>query len=204
MLFSDSYYTIKNKAEGIYKEKGSKFLAYAYRVNNENEIKEHLQELKKMHPSSRHVCYAYRLGADKQQYRINDDGEPSGTAGKPIFAVIQSNDLSNILIAVVRYFGGTLLGVSGLIQAYKGAAADAIAQATIEEVFIYFQYKLIFTVNEVSLVMKTCKEVDAEIIQQDYDTEYTMIVNVKKLNSEKFEEKIKLIYNAKLSYLKTL
>ncbi len=204
MLFSNSYLTIKNNSEGIYKEKGSKFLAYAFKVSNENQIKEYLQELKKMHPSAKHVCYAYRLGADKQQYRINDDGEPSGTAGKPIFAVIQSNDLSNVLIAVVRYFGGTLLGIGGLIQAYKGAAADAIAQSIIEEIFIYFQYKLIFTVDDVSQVMKTCKDVDAEIIQQDYDTEYCMIVNVKKINSDKFEEKIKLFYNVKLSYLKTI
>ncbi len=129
----DSYLTIEKNTEGLFKDKGSKFLAFAYPVEEEEEIKEYIQALKKEHYSARHHCYAWRLGAEKTHFRANDDGEPSSTAGKPILGQIQKNDLTNILIVVVRYFGGTLLGVSGLINAYRGAAADVINNSIIVE-----------------------------------------------------------------------
>ncbi len=203
-MFSDSFYTIKESASGIFKDKGSKFIAYAYPVQTEVEIKSHLSILKKEHVGARHFCFAWRLGADKQAWRVQDDGEPSNTAGKPIFSQIQSNDLTNVLIVVVRYFGGTMLGVSGLIGAYKNAAEDAIKNSTIIEQFIYFQYKLIFDVVDMNAVMKLLKEMDTQIISQDYTENYTIVFNIKKSLSENFEEKLKNIYNAKLAYQKTL
>src|ERR1035438_4724191 len=130
MLFDDNYKTISSSSQGIYKEKGSKFIAYTFPVKTETEIKAHIEKLKKEHHSARHHCYAYRLHPDKSVYRMNDDGEPSGTAGKPIFGQIQSNDLTDILIVVVRYFGGTLLGVSGLINAYRSAAVEVLKNST--------------------------------------------------------------------------
>ena len=129
----DNYLSIEKRSEGIYKDRGSKFLAFAFPVYQEDEIKDILAELRKEYHDARHHCYAYRLGASKEIYRVNDDGEPSSSAGKPIFGQIQSNDLSNILIVVVRYFGGTLLGVGGLINAYRSAAADALINASIIE-----------------------------------------------------------------------
>lgn len=125
----DSYFSIKEPAFGEYKEKGSKFLAYAFPVSNEEEIMLQLSTLKSQHPKARHFCYAYRLGINGLQYRINDDGEPSGTAGKPIYGQILSHEFSDVFVVVVRYFGGTKLGASGLIQAYKQAAAEALDQA---------------------------------------------------------------------------
>ncbi|MFO0356123.1 MAG: YigZ family protein [Sphingobacteriaceae bacterium] len=204
MLFSESYFTITKPAEGSYKDKGSKFIAYAYPVISEEEIKTCLAKLKKEHVGARHFCYAWRLGPDKQSWRANDDGEPNNSAGKPILSQIQSKDLTDILIVVVRYFGGTLLGVSGLINAYKSAAADALSNASIIEKFIHYQYKLIFDVVDVNAVMKLCKDLQVEIISQDYTDNYTMIFEIKKSMVDQLEEKIKLIYNSKLTYLKTI
>ena len=144
MLFEDTYLTIKEPSEGLFKDKGSKFSSFAFPASSEEDVKKFLAELKKQHPSANHHCYAFRLGADKQAYRANDDGEPSNTAGKPILGQIQSKDLTNILIVVVRYFGGTLLGVSGLINAYKLAAAEAIQNATIIEKTVDDIYEIKF------------------------------------------------------------
>lgn len=203
MLFSDSYFTITKSAQGIYRDKGSKFLAYAYPVQSETEIKEKLQELKKEHPSARHHCYAWRLGVDGAAYRANDDGEPSGTAGKPILNQLQSSQLTNTLIVVVRYFGGTLLGVTGLIQAYKLAAADAIINSDIAEKFVLFEYELHFEAEDTGAVMKLLNEEEAKIIGTGYDQENTITFLIKKRRSETFEEKIKALYRTKLKYLKT-
>ena len=154
---SDSYLTIGEPTEGLFKEKGSKFIAYAYPVSGQDEIKEHLQHLKKEHYSARHHCFAWRLGAEKKLFRANDDGEPSSSAGKPILGQIQKFNLTNVLIVVVRYFGGTLLGVSGLVNAYRSAAADAIAKANIIEelveqfFWVEYEYPLM---NEVMKVLK--------------------------------------------------
>ena len=203
MLFSDSYFTINKPAQGSYRDKGSKFLSHAYPVQNENEIKEKLQELKKEHPSARHHCYAWRLGVDGAAYRANDDGEPSGTAGKPILNQLLSSQLTNVLIVVVRYFGGTLLGVAGLIQAYKLAAADAIINSDIAEKFVLFEYALHFEAEDTGPVMKLLNEEEAKIIGTGYDKENTITFMIKKSRSEVFEEKVKALYKTKLKYLKT-
>ena len=132
-MLDDTYKTIASTSEGIYKEKGSKFLAFAIPVVSEAEIKEHIDKIKKEYYDARHHCYAYILGADKATYRINDDGEPSGTAGRPIHGQLLSKDLTNTLVVVVRYFGGIKLGVSGLITAYKAATKDALDNAVVIE-----------------------------------------------------------------------
>jgi len=204
MLFSDSYFTIKQPAEGIYKDKGSKFISFAFPVINEIEIKAHLSGLKKEHPSARHHCYAWRLGADKSAYRANDDGEPSNTAGKPIFSQIQSKDLTNILIVVVRYFGGTLLGVSGLINAYKGAAANVLESSIIEEKFILFEYKIEFSFEDMNFVMKILKDCAGNLISQNYGDINFIIFQIKKAESEKLQNRISAVYKTKLSYIRTL
>ena len=138
----DTYRTIKRESEGYFRDRGSKFYAFAYPVETEDEVKEHLEELRKKYYDARHHCYAYQLGAEKTSYRINDDGEPSSSAGKPIFGRIQSHDLTNILIVVIRYFGGVKLGVPGLINAYKTAAEEAILKNKIETKTINEVYEL--------------------------------------------------------------
>jgi len=138
------YYTIEKPVEAMFKDRGSKFLAYAYPVTSEKKIKEHIQQLKKEHPKAVHHCVAWRLGYDGNLFRANDDGEPSGTAGKPMLGQIDSMMLTNVLVVVVRYFGGTLLGVPGLIHAYKTVTADALQQATIIEKWIESYYQLRF------------------------------------------------------------
>ncbi len=165
---SDSYLTIKEPAEGLFKDKGSKFIAYAYPVSDESEIKEYLQYLKKEHYSARHHCYAWRLGADKKHFRANDDGEPSSSAGKPILAQIQKNDLTNILILVVRYFGGTLLGVSGLINAYRSAAADALEKADIIEELVKKIFWIEYEYPLMNDVMKVFKDNDLPQLKTEF------------------------------------
>ncbi len=202
MLFSDSYFTIANSSEGALKEKGSKFLSFAFAVNSEEEIKEQLRRLKKQHPSASHHCYAWQLGAGKQACRANDDGEPANSAGKPILSQIQARDLTNIMVVVVRYFGGTLLGVGGLINAYKQATQTALNNAEVVERFILFQYKVVFNFNETNSVMRVLKEQEAKIISNQYDQINTIIFEIKKQNSEKMEKKFHELYNCKLEFLK--
>jgi uncharacterized YigZ family protein len=204
MLFSDSYFSVKQKAEGLFKDKGSKFFAFIYPVKTEEEIKMHLTELKKQHPSARHHCYAWRLGADKQAYKANDDGEPSNTAGKPILGQIQSHDLTNVLIVVVRYFGGTLLGVGGLINAYKNAALDAINNSLIEEKFILFEYKIEFGFDDVSGVMRILKENDCLILSRDYENLNSVVFQIKKQYDDKLKQQLSSHFKTKLTYIKTL
>lgn len=159
-MIIDTYRTLKSPSEGIYKEKGSKFLAFAFPVNNEGDIKEKLEEIRKAYHDARHHCYAWVLGADKSRFRANDDGEPSNSAGKPILGKLQSHDLSQILIIVVRYFGGVKLGVGGLINAYRSAADDAIQNGTIvkrrmKTIFeIHFDYE---AMNDVMTIIKSNK-----------------------------------------------
>lgn len=200
MLFSDTYLTIEKPAETIFKDKGSKFLAFAYPVENDQQIKEILNQLKKEHHTANHHCYAYRLGADKMNFRANDDGEPNNTAGKPILGQIQSNDLTNILIVVVRYFGGTLLGVSGLINAYKNSAADVIKVSTITEKQILFNYTIQFYFEHLNDVMKLLKQLDCKITNQQFDNNCEISFSIRKANSEQCEEKLKKIEGLKLEY----
>lgn len=204
MLFSDSYLTVKTKHETLFKERGSKFLAFIFPVKSDEEIKNHLLILKKEHPNANHHCYAWRLGADKLAFRANDDGEPSNTAGKPILGQIHANDLTNVLIVVVRYFGGTLLGVGGLISAYKTAAAEVIAGAEIVENFILFEYKIDFSEENINLVMRILKESGAKIISHTYENNNSIIFQIKKQNSLKLEKDFTDLYTSKLTCLRTL
>lgn len=200
MLFSDTYLTIEKNTEAIFKDKGSKFLAFAYPVENDQQIKEILNQLKKEHHTANHHCYAYRLGADKMNFRANDDGEPNNTAGKPILGQIQSNDLTNVLIVVVRYFGGTLLGVSGLINAYKNSAADVIKVSSIIEKQILFNYTIQFYFEHLNDVMKLLKQLDCKINNQQFDNNCEISFSIRKANSEQCEEKLKKIEGLKLEY----
>lgn len=173
---NDLFKTIQNPAEGLYKEKGSKFLARAYPVVNEESIKEHLAILQKLYHDARHYCYAWRLTPEKTQYRVNDDGEPSGTAGLPIYGQIVSRDLTNVLVVVVRYFGGTKLGVGGLIKAYRSAASDALEQASIIECRVYDRLKLEFKYGQMNSVMKAIKNKQLEFEDQQFDMECTLVL----------------------------
>jgi uncharacterized YigZ family protein len=176
---SGNYKTISSLSKGSYKEKGSRFLAYAYPVSNQEEIRQILETLRRDFHDARHHCYAYVIGHDRSQWRVNDDGEPSGTAGRPILGQINSAELTNILIVVIRYFGGTLLGVSGLINAYKTAAADAIENAVKEERFLHAYYEIRFSYETLNDVMKILKEENAGQAEQKFDLDCNMIVDFK-------------------------
>lgn len=203
MLFEDTYLTISEPSEGIYKDKGSKFLSFAFNVSSEEEIKMRLSELRKLHPSARHHCYAFRIGSDKQAFRSNDDGEPSNTAGKPILGQLQSKDLTNVLIVVVRYFGGTLLGVSGLIQAYKQAAADAILNATIIEKTVNDVYEIHFEYLQMNDIMKIIKDEEIKILSQNFELSCALIFSIRKSNANKVYDLIRKIPKATIKYLKS-
>lgn len=164
----DTYKTITGESLGEFKDRGSKFIAYAYPVYTEADWQERLEEVRKLHPKARHHCYAYRLGLDENNYRANDDGEPSGTAGRPILGQIDSFKLTNIIVIVVRYFGGTLLGTSGLINAYKLSAADALERAEVIEKTVEDIYRLTFDYALMSNVMNAVKKLDLEMVAQDF------------------------------------
>ncbi len=203
MLFSDTYLTIEKPSEGIFRDRGSKFIGFAYPVKSEVEVKEILQRLRKEHSGANHHCYAYRLGADKQNYRANDDGEPAGTGGKPIYGQIQSKDLTDILIVVVRYFGGTLLGVPGLINAYKNGAIEAIAAANIIEKHIHFIYSVEFSFERMNDIMRILKENNCKVIKQDYNELNSIEFSVRKQSSDKLEQMLTALFDVKYKYLRT-
>lgn len=175
----DTYLTLKSESQGLYKEKGSKFLAYAYPVDNEQQIKEILDTLKKQYYDARHHCYAYILGKDGQDFRANDDGEPGHSAGDPILGQIRSNNLTHALIVVVRYFGGTKLGVGGLITAYKTAAADAIAANEIITAIVTEKVSFDFDYLDMNEVMRLIKALDLKIIDQHFDNRCSMTLEVR-------------------------
>ena len=191
MLFDTEYKTVINASEGLYKEKGSKFIAYCKHLRSVDEFKEWLAELKAQHPQAVHHCYAYRISYDKSQYRMNDDGEPSGTAGKPIYNVILSNDLTNIGIVVVRYFGGSLLGVPGLINAYKQASLDAIENNTIEVKSILENAEIRFDYLKMNEAMKIIKDNQVKILSQHTDADYQMIIETPIKNAERVRSAFK-------------
>ena len=164
----DQYRTIADASFGEFRDRGSKFLAYAFHASSEEECQERLQEVKKEQPKARHHCYAYRLGMDQHNFRANDDGEPSGTAGRPILGQIDSFDLTNVIVIVVRYFGGTLLGTSGLINAYRNSAAAALEAAQIEEKTVRQLFVLKFSYARMSDVMNAVKKMKLEIIRQEF------------------------------------
>lgn len=168
MEVRDTYKTIAGPSTGEYKDRGSKFLAYAYPVNSEEEALEKLALLRKEHSKARHHCFAWRFGVDGLRYRSNDDGEPSGTAGRPILGQIDSLGLTNLTVIVVRYFGGTLLGASGLIQAYRESAAEALQHAQIEERVLEAIYSIRFDYARMSPVLNAVKKLGFSILRQDY------------------------------------
>ena len=204
MLFDDQYKTIKNPSEGIYRDKGSKFLAFAYPFQKEEQLKEIIAKLKTEHPKANHHCYAYRLTPDRSIFRANDDGEPSGTAGRPILNTLLSKDLTNILIIVVRYFGGTLLGVSGLINAYKQATDEALNKAevlykTVQDVYqIKFEYPLM---ND---VMKIIKDEVLNNFNQEFDFSCKIEIAINKSEVTRIIGKLEMLTPIKLKYLQTI
>ena len=189
-MFDDTYKTLAAPSEGIYKEKGSKFLAFAYPVRNLDEVKVHLEQLRKDYFDARHHCYAYILGPRKDAFRANDDGEPSGTGGRPIHGQLLSADLTDTLIVVVRYFGGILLGASGLANAYKTAARDAIDHATIIEKTIDVRYRLFFAYEAMNYVMRILKEFDLKPENQQFDLDCSLEVSVRQSQSVRLYDRI--------------
>ena len=186
----DTFKTIEKPSEGLFKDKGSRFISYAFPVNSEEQIRELVQSIKKEHHSARHHCYAWRLGSDKLLFRTNDDGEPSSTAGKPILGQIQSFDLTNILIVVVRYFGGTLLGVSGLINAYRNAALDAVNQAEIVEKLLEKWFLVEFDYGAMNVVMKVFKDEKLPQIDPQFDLKCKIKTFVRLSESNQIEKSL--------------
>ncbi len=177
----DEFLTITDTpAEGFYSEKRSKFLAFAFHVTSEEEVKQYVAEFRKKYYDARHVCWAYMLGADRTDFRANDDGEPSSTAGKPILGQINKNELTDILIIVVRYYGGVNLGTSGLIVAYRTAAAEAIANAEIVSQFVEEEVVFDFPYIMMNDVMKIIKDMSPRIISQTYDNTCEMKLSIRK------------------------
>jgi uncharacterized YigZ family protein len=202
MLFEDTYKTLEERCTGLFKEKGSKFIAWAVPVKTEEEVKLVLEELRKEYYDARHHCYAYILGPDKSAWRANDDGEPSGTAGKPIHGQLLSFDLTNVLIVVIRYFGGTKLGVSGLINAYKTAAREAIISGKIIELTVNEVYKIEFPYESMNEIMRIIKEESAQIIDNQFINNCIITYTIRKRDADKVNLRLRKTYAAKITYLK--
>lgn len=192
-MFEDTYKTIAGPAEGIYREKGSKFIALAFPVESEAEVKEKLAEIQKQYFDARHHCYSYILGPNKDAYRLNDNGEPSGTAGRPIHGQLLSKDLTNTLVIVVRYFGGIKLGVSGLINAYKTAAKDALDHATIIEKTVDETYKVSFDYSVMNSVMQLLKDPYVSILGQGYEDRYLISFKIRRREADRIVTALKKI-----------
>lgn len=196
---SDCYRGIADIATGLYKDNGSKFLAFAYPVTDEEQVKSHIQQLRKEYFDARHHCYAYRIGYKGDIWRINDDGEPSSTAGKPIYGQILSNSLSDILIVVVRYFGGIKLGVPGLIRAYKSASADALKNCTIIEKIATRPFEVTFDYFQMNSVMKLLKDLQIMPYKQDFSLNCSLRVDLRLSLIDKVCDAIDKIEGTKIS-----
>ena len=197
MTAEDTYKTIIEPSEGIYTEKRSKFIAIALPVRTLDEIKAHLETYQKKYYDARHVCYAYMLGAARKDFRANDNGEPSGTAGKPILGQINSNELTDILVIVVRYFGGIKLGTSGLIVAYRTAAAQALAEARVIEKTVDEQVTVAFEYPFMNDVMRIVKEESPEIVEQSYDMDCLMTLRIRKSQMDKLRSRLEKVETAR-------
>lgn len=189
-MANDSYRTIRQIAEGLYTEKRSRFISYAIPVRTVEEAKDELDKYRKQYYDARHVCWAYMLGPDRQVFRANDDGEPSSTAGKPILGQINSNELTDILIVVIRYFGGIELGTSGLIVAYRTAAAEAIAAAEIEERTVDEDITVIFEYPFLNGVMRIVKEDNPAIISQKFEMDCEMTLRIRSGEAERLKKRL--------------
>lgn len=191
MIPVDTYKTIDGSAQGeIFKDKGSKFIGYTFPVTTEDQIKSHINSLKESHYKARHWCYAWRIGTEEFKFRVNDDGEPNNSAGNPIYGQILSFDLTNVLIVVVRYFGGTKLGVGGLINAYKTSAAMAIEASKIIQRTIDVNFELRFEYADMNKIMRLIKEKNLKIIHQEMNMDCILRLSVRKKDKNAFIENI--------------
>lgn len=200
----DTYQTIAANSEGIYKEKGSKFIALSFPVVNEEEVKDLLVKLRKDYHDARHHCYSYIIGFKGDQWRANDDGEPSGTAGRPIHGQIVSRNLTNTLVVVIRYFGGTKLGVSGLINAYKTAAADSLDHSQIITRTIDDVYNVTFGYLAMNDIMKLVKDENLELMEQNFDTSCSISFGVRQSRTSIVLGRIEKIDSAIATFIKTI
>ncbi len=194
MRESYRYKTIKGSSEGYYREKGSRFIARTFHVECEEEAKEHILQMKKEYHDARHHCYAFRIQPENEFFRSSDDGEPSGTAGKPILNQILSAELFDILVVVIRYFGGTKLGVAGLIRAYKTAAREAIGQAEVVIPVISRNMTLFFDYSLMNRVMRLVKDEKLPVLKQDFALRCELVVEVERNKEKTVAEKFKRIY----------
>ncbi len=204
MLFDDTYQTIKIASEGIFRDKGSKFIGYAYPITNEADVKPIIAMLKTEHPKARHFCWAIRLSTDRNVFKLNDDGEPSGTAGRPILNTLLSADLTNILVVVVRYFGGTLLGVPGLINAYKSATIEAIKENKIITKTVNDVYEIKFDYLAMNQVMRIVKDEELQMLSQNFDTNCAITFEVRKANLNVVLGKFEKVDGIEIKYLATV
>ena len=196
----DSYKTIsKASEEVIFKDRNSKFFGYAFPVTTEEEVKSHLETLKKSHYTARHWCYAYQLGTEKVRYRANDDGEPNNSAGMPIYGQIQSFELTNVLVVVVRYFGGVKLGVGGLINAYKTGAQMALEASTIIVKTIDASFKIKFDYKYMSRIMRIIKDHKANIDSQTLELDCLIITSIRKSEADRFFAEVEKIHEVTIS-----
>ena len=192
---NDTYRTINYSSEGFYKDHGSKFYGYAYPVKSEDELKIKIEKLKKEHPTARHYCYAYRFNENYSVYRVNDDGEPTNSAGKPILGQIDAKHLTNIAVVVVRYFGGTKLGVGGMMNAYKEAALSTLNMAEIIECTINDLFKVNFGYPEINTVMRFIKDLSADIVKQKLEENCTLYFTIRQKNAKKAIDKFSDLKN---------
>jgi len=201
--YKDEYLTISKPAEGLFKDRGSKFLGFAFPVSTEEEVKENLEKIRNQYHDARHHCYAYMLGIEKENYRANDDGEPSSTAGKPILGQIRSFNLTNVLIIVIRYFGGTKLGVGGLINAYKTAAEEALKNAKIIKKTLHDIYELKFDYPQMNEIMRIMKEQNIEQIDQCFELSCSITLALRKAEAETVLSKFNPVENLKIKFIET-
>jgi uncharacterized YigZ family protein len=200
MLFDDTYTTIAQPTEGTFRDRGSKFLAFAYPVNSDIEIKPIVAHLKAEHPKANHHCWAIRLGIDRSVFRMNDDGEPSGTAGRPILNTLLSKNITNVLVVVVRYFGGTLLGVPGLINAYKAATEAALSEVQLIEKTVNDIYTITFDYLQMNDVMRIIKDEQLQIIEQRSELNCDIRFSVRKTQVEQVMSKLNKVIGVKVVY----
>lgn len=204
MLFEDSYKTINRVSEGIFRDKGSKFIGYAYPIKSEAEVKPIIAKLRNEHAKARHFCWAIRLTPDRNVFKLNDDGEPSGTAGRPILNTLLSADVTNILVVVVRYFGGTLLGVPGLINAYKTATVEVLNENTIITKTVNDIYQINFDYLAMNAVMRIIKDEQLDLLNQQFDTNCMIKFEVRKANLNQVLGKLEKIDGIEIKYLTTV
>ncbi|MDQ7948300.1 MAG: YigZ family protein [Pedobacter sp.] len=204
MLFDDTFQTLKSQSEGIFRDKGSKFIGYAYPITNEQDVKPILAKLRQEHPKARHFCWALRLTPERSIFKLNDDGEPSGTAGRPILNTLLSAQVTNVLLVVVRYFGGTLLGVTGLINAYKTAANEAILANEIITKTINEVYAISFPYLAMNEVMRIVKEQQLVVNAQNFDTDCSIELEISRSSLTNVLHKFEKIEATAIKYLRTI